>query len=180
MYFIRADGEICKNRGTRFMVSAIKLSRVSTNNDCDGSRRFSAISRQIYANFPAVTGTFCSQVQSQQWRRPAVTGSTRIYEDPVSSSNHRRGWNFQIRAEPGLTVPRREVRRPTSIGRPRTDIRWTTYRAYEGCSGTARWSFCRFRRPRSARMCTARLTDASRAIQSAEFSAVTCRSEQVR
>lgn len=175
----RVVREICKNgEGTGF-TSQLNC-RVSGGQRFSERRRFSAISRQIYANFRALNVSFCSQVQPRRWHPRVVMDSTHIYVAQASWSSHRQGWNFRIRVAPGWTVPRQEVPRPTSIGRPRTDIRWTTYRECGGCWGTARWSFCRFRLPRSGRMCTARPTDAWRAIPSVECSAVTCRSGQVR
>lgn len=142
---------------------AIKLSRVNAIR-----RRFSAISRQIYANFPSLSVPFYSQVRPRRWHRRAATVSTRIYGDQASWWSRPRGLNFRIRAAPGWTAPRQEAPPSTSIGRPRTDIRSTTYREWGGCSGTARWSFCRFLPPHFARMCTARPTDAWPAILSAE------------
>lgn len=159
------EGNMQKSRRNGIYV-AIKLSRVGPVNAI--RRRFSAISRQIYVNFPSLSVSFYSQVQPRRWHRRAATVSTHIYGDQASWWSRPRGSNFRIRAEPGWTAPRQEAPRSTSIGRPRTDIRSMTYREWGGCSGTARWSFCRFRPLHSARMCTARLIDAWRAILSAE------------
>lgn len=117
----------------------------------------------------------------QLWRsrQQVATDLTLIYEDQVSSSNHRPESSSQTRAAPGSTAQLPVVLLQTLTGGPPTVIRLVTFPASEGYTEMAPSFYFRFHLLPFDRTSIALPTDVSLATPLAKSSVVTFKSEPV-